>query len=38
MLLKEGWQVHITDADGRQYTPEKFDQVLSFDRKPPIKF
>jgi hypothetical protein len=32
MLLKEGRQVHITDADGRQYRPEKFDQVLSFDR------
>ena len=38
VLLKEGWEVYITDADGRQYQPDKFDQVLSFDRKPSIKF
>lgn len=37
-LFKAGWQVHIVDADGRQYPPEKFDQLLSFDRKPVIKF
>ena len=33
-LAKYGWQVHITDADG----PEKFHELLRFDRKPPIKF
>ena len=37
-LSKAGWQVHITDADGRQYGPDKFDELLRFDRKPPIKF
>ena len=37
-LTKHGWQVHITDADGHQYGPEKFDELLRFDRKPPIKF
>jgi hypothetical protein len=36
-LLKEGWQVHVTDADGRQYGPGQFDQLLSFDQRgPPI--
>ena len=37
-LTKSGWQVHITDADGHQYGPDKFDELLRFDRKPPIKF
>jgi hypothetical protein len=38
-LQKEGWQVHITDADGRQYGPGQFDQLLSLDhRGPPINF
>jgi hypothetical protein len=38
-LLKEGWQVHVTDAEGRQYGPRQLDQLLSFDRRrPPIKF
>jgi hypothetical protein len=37
-LLKDGWQVHVTDEDGRQYGPENLDQLLSFDRKAPIKF
>lgn len=38
MLHKQGWQVHVTDADGRQYGPEKFHRLLSFNRKAPIKF
>jgi hypothetical protein len=37
-LGKSGQDVHITDADGRQYRPDKFDQLLSFDRRPAIKF
>ncbi len=38
-LLKLGWQVHVIDSNGQQYDPDKFNQVLSFDRKPPpIKF
>jgi hypothetical protein len=31
-LLNDGWQVHITDTNGRRYQPETFEQVLSFDR------
>jgi len=27
-LLREGWQVHITDAAGQQYAPDQFDQLL----------
>lgn len=37
-LLKAGWQVHVTDEGGRQYGPQQLDQLLSFDRKPRIKF
>jgi hypothetical protein len=37
-LSKSGWQVHITDADGQQYGPDAFDELLRFDRKPPIRF
>ena len=37
-LAKCGWQVRITDADGHQYGPEKFHELLRFDRKPPIGF
>jgi hypothetical protein len=38
MLLKAGWQVHVTDSYGRKYSASGIDEVLSFDRKPPIKF
>jgi hypothetical protein len=37
-LRKTGWDVHITDANGRRYGPPRFNEILSFDRKPPIKF
>jgi hypothetical protein len=38
-LSKSGWQVHITDSDGRVFQPDKFDQLLSFDHiRPPIRF
>jgi hypothetical protein len=37
-LSKAGWQVHITDADGHQYGPDRFDELLRFDRKQPIRF
>jgi hypothetical protein len=31
MLFKSGWQVHITNAAGRQFAPSEFDDVLKFD-------
>jgi len=37
-LSKSGWQVHVVDADGRVFHPEKFDHLLRFDPKPVIKF
>lgn len=36
-LSKNGWQVHVTDADGHTYGPDRFDEILRFDRKAPIK-
>ena len=30
-LLKTGWDVHITDSDGRRYGPTRFNEVLSFE-------
>jgi hypothetical protein len=37
-LVKAGWQVHIIDADGEVFHPEKFDKLLRFNPKPRIKF
>jgi hypothetical protein len=37
-LMAAGWTVHIVDSDGREYEPERFDELLSFDRRPIIKF
>jgi len=37
-LLKAGWDVHIMDSDRRRYGPTRFKEILSFDRKSPIKF
>jgi hypothetical protein len=37
-LHKSGWDVHITDSEGRRYGPSRFNEILSFDRKPSIKF
>jgi hypothetical protein len=37
-LFKAGWQVHIVDADGEVFHPEKFDKILRFPAKSPIKF
>jgi hypothetical protein len=37
-LSNNGWQVHVTDADGHRYGPDKFNELLRFDRKPPIRF
>jgi hypothetical protein len=37
-LHKAGWDVHVTDSDGRRYGPMRFNEILSFARKPPIKF
>jgi hypothetical protein len=32
-LCKEGWQVHVIDAEGRRYDRDEIDQLLSFDRR-----
>jgi hypothetical protein len=37
-LSKYGWDVHITDEGGQRYGPDKFDDLLRFDRRPPIRF
>ena len=38
-LFKTGWEdVHIVDADGGPFYPDRFDQLLSVDRKPAVKF
>jgi len=37
-LQKTGWDAHIVDSYGRRYGPRRFHEILSFDRKPPIKF
>jgi hypothetical protein len=37
-LLKAGWQAHIVDADGEVFHPEKFDKLLRFPPRSPIKF
>jgi hypothetical protein len=31
-LLKDGWQVHVTDVAGQRYEPAQLDQLLTFDR------
>lgn len=37
-LTKSGWDVHITDSEGRRYGSVRFNDILSFDRKPRNKF
>jgi hypothetical protein len=37
-LLKEGWNVRVTDGEGHQYGPGRLDRLLSFDRRGPIRF
>jgi hypothetical protein len=37
-LMKQGWQVHVTDGKGQQCGPEKLDHLLSFDPSGPIRF
>jgi len=37
-LIKYGWQVRINDTDGHPYGPERFHEILRFDRKPPFRF
>jgi hypothetical protein len=29
-LIKEGWQVHVTDAAGQRYGVAQLDQLLTF--------
>ena len=37
-LLKGGWDVHVTDAQGRVIQSDRFDDILKFDRRPPPEF
>jgi hypothetical protein len=37
-LLKAGWLVHVVDANGGVFHPERFDQLLRFPPKPTAKF
>ena len=37
-LFKAGWLVHVVDADGGVFHPERFDQLLRFPPKPAIRF
>ena len=32
-LLKTGWEVHVTDSDGRVFQPDRLDDLLKLDRK-----
>jgi hypothetical protein len=32
-LLKAGWLVHVVDADGGVFHPERFDQLVRFPPK-----
>jgi hypothetical protein len=36
-LFKTGWQVHVVDAEGCVFHPEKFDHLLRFPAKPASK-
>jgi hypothetical protein len=36
-LSKASWQVHVVDAEGRIFHPEKFDDLLRFPAKPATK-
>jgi hypothetical protein len=31
MLFKSGRRVHVVDAEGRQFAPSEFDEILKFD-------
>jgi hypothetical protein len=38
-LFKTGWEdVHIVDADGGMFYPDKFNQLLPVDRQSPAKY
>jgi hypothetical protein len=37
-LLKAGWEVHVTDSDGRVFQPDRLEDLLKFDRKPSNRF
>ena len=37
-LLKAGWDVHVTDAEGRVIHPRRFDDILKFRSAPTAKF
>jgi hypothetical protein len=36
-LCKSGWEVHVVDADGRVFHPEKLDDLLRFPPRPTTK-
>jgi hypothetical protein len=37
-LVKAGQQVHITDEHDRTFQPNRFEELLRFDGKPPVRF
>jgi hypothetical protein len=37
-LVKAWWQVQITDEYGKRFHSTRFEELLSFDRRPPIRF
>jgi hypothetical protein len=36
-LFTTGWEVHVVDADGCLFHPEKFDHILKFPPNPATK-
>jgi hypothetical protein len=33
LMMAAGWMTHIVDPDGRVYEPERYDQLLSLERR-----
>jgi hypothetical protein len=36
--VRAGWQVQITDEYGNIFQPNRFEELLRFDRKPVLSF
>jgi hypothetical protein len=36
-LVQKGWQVHVTDADGHIFHPDRFDELLKFAQKKTLR-
>jgi hypothetical protein len=37
ILASEGWQVKITDGDGKQFGPAEFEDFVSAKHKTPVR-